>query len=152
MKKIALSILTLFHLLYAFSQEVKEKLPQYTRNDILIDNETIKEFKIKSTDQFNDRIIYLDRADLFSIKQVKNMESKTTGSWRLDPKGDKKYYVLRLSVMRYDYLDEQEITIQTYKYYIDIRKFYVNKVKHKFNTVIKKSNTIETIELIPIKQ
>jgi hypothetical protein len=152
MKKIALSILALFHLLHAFSQEVKEELPPYTRNDILIDNETIKEFKIKSTDQFNGGIIYLNHIDLFSIKQVKNMESKTTGSWRLDPKSDKKYYVLRLSVMRYDYLDNEEVTIQTYKYYIHIRKFYVNKVKHKFNNVFRKNNSIETIELIPIKQ
>jgi hypothetical protein len=145
MKKTALTLLTLLYLLSAFSQELEENLPNYTRNDILIGDEVKKAFRISSSDHLDGEIIYLSNVSLFKI------DNDNRGYWRFDPSTEKGIYVLTLKYTLFHYFDAEEV-ILVKKYYVSVNSFYKRKIKRKIADTIHRTVSTETLELIPVKQ
>lgn len=144
MKKTALTLLTLLYLLPAFGQDLEENLPNYTRNDILLGDATIKSYRIISSDHLDGEIIHFNDVNLFKI------DNSNLGSWRFDPSTEKGRYVLTLKYTKFHYFDAEEV-ILVKKYYVSKNSFYKRKIKHKFADTLHRESSIETLELIPVK-
>jgi hypothetical protein len=151
MKKVFLNIFFSFNLLYAFSQYENFYLPEYTKNYILLGNNTIKTFKISSTDKLNGKLIVVNNVDLFTFSEEGVKDTIFLGDWRFDRIGNDNYYIFTLNYLKYNHLIDDYESIEKLSYKINLNRFYLNRVKHKLISYFKDEPFVETLELSPIK-